>query len=94
MHQCSWQVMSNFKMGFCLNFKLIKNTVKYTLQPADVQNAPSRGCTLMLFTNLREPDWISVSCEENFLYFAICTLKGYIAKTYSINNMKPTQKLP
>ena len=91
MHQCSWPVMPNFKIGFCLDLKLIKNTAKYTLQPAVVQNAPSRGCTLMLLTNLREPDWISVSCEENLLYFAICTLKGYIAKTYSISGNNSTE---
>ena len=34
------------------------------------------ACTIMLLSNLAEPEWISIPCNRKFLYFVFCTKKN------------------
>ena len=43
------------------------------------------NCTLMLLSNLREPDWMPITCQEELLYFSICKAKEKKILTYNIS---------
>ena len=53
----------------CLNIRDIKFTATYKLYP-NIQL--SETCTLMLLTNLAEPEWIQIGCSQNILASVIC----------------------
>ena len=36
----------------------------------------SRACTLMMITNLAEPEWISVNCEAKIFYHVLCITRS------------------
>ena len=44
------------------------------------------NCTLMLLSNLREPDWIPITCQEELLHFSICKAKKKTILTYKISS--------
>ena len=65
------------KMGYwiankCLNLTHIKRLAQMSIQSP---SNPQRPCSLMLLSNLAEPEWISVQCSEKLLYFVLCTKK-------------------
>ena len=45
---------------------------------------PNRPCTLMLLSNLAEPEWISISCSERLLFFVLCVKENKTADKNSL----------
>ena len=46
----------------------------------------SHKCTLMLLSNLREPDWIPISCQKDLLHYSICKAEKRTILTYKISS--------
>lgn len=53
----------------CVKLSHIKAQATTTLHPQRVENDT---CTLMLFTNLAEPEWISINCSSRLLVTLAC----------------------
>ncbi len=58
----------------------LKNISFQTVQP---RTKRSHACTLMLLTNLAEPEWVSIRCDEKLLQVFVCAKRefGHNAKT-------------
>ena len=63
-----------------------QDTLHSTVLPEDV----NKFCTLMLLSNLREPDWISIPCQEDLLAFIVCRKENTIKSKYNISKYKPS----
>ena len=66
------------KVGnLCPNLTAVKISGRDILHPNSVQLifGPAK-CTLMLLSNMREPDWISVACDVNLVNTVICKRTG------------------
>ena len=74
----------------CPNLTLTKISARDTLHSSKVPVNLTNRCILMLLSNLREPDWISTSCEENLLAFTVCRQKGTTKGKYTISKYKST----
>ena len=53
----------------CVNLIHLKSKVRGTLYPKS--KGPER-CSMMLLSNLAEPEWIQISCTEKLLVDVIC----------------------
>ena len=53
--------------------------------------AQMKNCTLMLLSNLREPDWISVSCNKNLVNTIICKKEDRIESSNNIGIIKTAE---
>ena len=58
--------------GTCLNMIQVKKIARDGVHSTTNYN---QKCTLMLLSNLAEPDWIPVSCNKKLLYYIICVKK-------------------
>ena len=56
----------------CPNSTTIKMSARNILHPHTIPVIPKPICSLMLLSNMREPDWISVSCDESLVNTVIC----------------------
>ena len=64
------------KIGnLCPNLTSVKSSAKHMLHSHSKPVVHMKNCTLMLLSNLREPDWISVSCNKNLVNTIICKQK-------------------
>ena len=53
----------------CVNIRDIKSTATHTLYP---NRQTSKTCTLILLSNLEEPEWIQIECDKNLLASVFC----------------------
>ena len=72
----------------CPNLTLTKISARDTLHSSKVPVNPTNYCTLMLLSNLREPDWISTSCNERLLAFTVCRKMATTKGKYKISKYK------
>ena len=56
--------------SYCPNIDQIKSSASSIIHPL-VKG--TEQCTMMLFSNLAEPDWIFISCNEPYLYIVVCS---------------------
>ena len=61
--------------NICTNLSAVKYLARDQLQFHKTPVTSNRSCTLMLLSNLREPDWISVSCDKKLLNAIICKIQ-------------------
>ena len=54
---------------YCPNLTTIKSSASSIIHPLLRR---TEQCTMMLLTNLAEPDWIFVPCDEPYLYIVVC----------------------
>ena len=66
----------------CPNLTSVKMSAKTDMHPLYLRRIT---CTLMLLSNLAEPDWISISCKEKLLNFIVCTKKTITTNSFDIN---------
>ena len=71
----------------CPNLTLTKISARDTLHSSVVPVNTNAFCTLMLLSNLKEPDWISIPCEENLLAFTVCRKEDATESKYSTRNI-------
>ncbi len=57
------------KIVRCLKFQALKNKSSTTLYP---NTQKSENCSLMLLSNLAEPEWIQINCEERIVASVLC----------------------
>ena len=67
------QYVFDFESGICLNIHNHKKTLQNAIQGSVTSN---RACTIMILSNLAEPDWLSIPCEEKTLYYTVCVEKN------------------
>ena len=70
--------------GVCLNLLNIKLTAKNTMHGSMTKN---KNCTLMLLSNLAEPDWIHISCKSKLLFYTVCVKQPHLSDIY-LQNVK------
>ena len=58
--------------NLCPNITTIKTSARDMLHFVNGPMISNQACTLMLLSNMKEPDWISISCNENFVNIIIC----------------------
>ena len=71
-----------FLRDVTLNLKHVKRTAMRKLQ------SHTRNCTLMLLSNLAEPDWISVPCNDKLLHYVVCAKKANYYNITTIHNVQ------
>ena len=54
----------------------------------------SKTCTLMLLTNLAEPDWMPISCESRIFTRVVCVNKKPLLQSIAWNNVDTDTKCP
>ena len=59
---------------------------KSTRDQLHSSNDEGHNCTLMLLSNLREPEWIPITCQEKLLHFSICKAKKKKILIYNISS--------
>ena len=73
---------TQFISKICPNLTSVKMSAKTDMHPLYLRR---KTCTLMLLSNLAEPDWISISCKEKLLNFIVCTKKTITTNSFDIN---------
>ena len=73
--------------NICTNLSKVKYLARDKLQFHKMPVTSNRSCTLMLLSNLREPDWISVSCNKKLLNTVICKSKEKTKHNHVIDNL-------
>ena len=54
---------------------MVKSLAKHMLHSHRLPVVHMKNCTLMLLSNLQEPDWISVSCNQKLVNTVICKIE-------------------
>ena len=75
--------------NLCPVLETIKKSAKDNLHSLTDEG---HNCTLMLLSNLREPDWIPVNCQEDLLHFSICKTTEKTDPIFNISNRMYTCK--
>ena len=71
----------------CPELRKIKEAARDLLNPTKELTDQGDNCTLMLLSNVREPEWIPVDCEENLLHFSICKSKKNVNGIYNVQDL-------
>ena len=58
----------------CVNLTALKASIQTVIHPYRLEN---NMCTLMLLSNLAEPEWVYVNCTDNLLADAVCVTKTH-----------------
>ena len=78
--------------NLCPNITTIKTSARDMLHFLNGPLISNQTCTLMLLSNMKEPDWISIPCDENFANIIICKrIKQKKTKTNLIVENKSTE---
>ena len=67
----------------CFDLKHQKNKAFGSLYP---NSSSHEQCSMMLLSNLAEPEWIQIGCTEKVLVDVVCIIKTNYSKTTNINN--------
>ena len=70
-------------------------SVKYVSErPTKFYHSKTQLCTLMLLSNLAEPNWILIPCSKKLLNFIMCVRKTSLMNKYDVNenDLKETFK--
>ena len=73
-YRCSrYDALNNNNIrNLCPNISVIKTAATNILPSQKMPDTVNQKCTLILFSNMKEPDWISVSCNQALLNTIIC----------------------
>ena len=74
--------MLSKEINLCLNLTSIKNVSERLTK---FYYSKTQLCSLMLLSNLAEPNWISIPCEEKLLDFIMCVKKTSPVNEYDVN---------
>ena len=81
-YKCNILSINSFNDFHCLDLRRVKREAMSNIYP-DVSG--TKRCTMMLLSNLAEPEWISVSCTDRILTDVLCVTKGMEKTTFEHN---------
>ena len=80
-YSCKIAMLSK-EINLCLNLTSIKNVSERLTK---FYHSKTQLCSLMLLSNLAEPNWISIPCAEKLLDFIMCVKKTSPVNEYDVN---------
>ena len=80
-------------VNVCPNITTIKTSVRNKLYFINGPVISNQACTIMLLSNMKEPDWIPIPCNENLVNIIICKRikKNKLETNYLIGENKSTE---
>ena len=72
-YSCEWTTQFNIREnGVCPDLTPIKEDAASTISPTAQK---SKLCTIMLLSNIAEPDWVNIDCNIKYLTHILCVKK-------------------